>query len=142
MENKTYAQMTKEETTQLCEERGIDPTLPRKDIFAALKEWDEKGLRVEGEDGIEELEVDDSKDWQKVIFHSTREDDLGYLYVGLNGKGYYIKKEEEITVPKILLDGPIKDAVEIHEEPYKGMDGKIHYRIKKVHRFPYTIVND
>ncbi len=77
-----------------------------------------------------------------MIFHSTGEQDLPYVYVGHNGRGFYIPKEIEVDVPKYILESCIKDAVEDRIMPQTNpRDGSINWIVRKVQRFPYSIVN-
>jgi len=76
----------------------------------------------------------------KVIFHNTRENDLPYIFVGHNGRGYYIPKETEVDVPDYILNSCIKDAIEDRLLPETQMNGDIKWVIRKLQRFPYTIV--
>lgn len=79
---------------------------------------------------------------RKVIFHSTSETDIPYVPVGHNGRAFYLPKETPIEVPKYILDSCIKDAVEERMYPETNMQGDINWKIKKVQRFPYSIVED
>lgn len=76
----------------------------------------------------------------RVIFHNSSETDLPYVYVGHNGTSFYIPKDMEVDVPDYILDSCIKDAVEDRLYPYQNQDGSIDWRIKRVPRFPYTVV--
>ncbi len=128
------------EKRELDVEAGTD----RQDLIAALKladlgEGKGEGFVVESEDGFEE--IDPMDDTLKVIFHNTADNSVPYVHMGHNGKSYYARKEEEILIPKFLLDSCIKDAVETHEEGMRTPEGKTKWVAKKVQRFPYTIVN-
>lgn len=77
----------------------------------------------------------------KVIFHSTGEEDMPYVPIGHNGRAFYLPKEQEILVPKYLLDSCIKDAVEHRLMPKVETNGDVNWIVRKVQRFPYTIVD-
>jgi len=76
----------------------------------------------------------------RVIFHNTGENDMPYVFVGHNGTSFYIPKEVEVDVPDYILQSCIKDAIEDRLYPQQNMDGSITWRVKRVQRFPYTIV--
>lgn len=76
-----------------------------------------------------------------VVFHSSGENDAPYVFVGHNGACFYLPKEQEIDVPDFILKSCIKDAVEERMFPKVGIDGKIIWEVRKVQRFPYSIVN-
>jgi len=78
---------------------------------------------------------------RKVIFHSIGEKDMPYVFVGHNGKGYYIPKEVEVDVPKYILDSCIKDAVEDRLFPQTQIDGSIEWKSRRVQRYPYSYVD-
>ncbi|NIT57173.1 MAG: hypothetical protein GWN00_13350, partial [Aliifodinibius sp.] len=122
----------------------------RKLAIEAIKEADKAAVGdgfVEDEDGkktyVEKLkEEEPTLELVKVIFHSTGEQDLPYVYVGHNGRGFYIPKEIEVDVPKYILESCIKDAVEDRIMPQTNpRDGSINWIVRKVQRFPYSIVN-
>jgi hypothetical protein len=106
-----------------------------------LKSGKGKEVIVEGVEGEVE-KLDPNKDLVKVRFHNMLPTDPPYIFVGHNGRSYYIPKEEDIWVPRFLLDSVIKDAIEIHSDMQKRPDGKIIHIPKKIQRFPYTVVND
>ena len=131
----------------LVKERGLEVDLEnwdRKVAVEALQLHDVKTGKgteviVEDEDGKKE-ELDPMKKLVKVRFHNTREGEAPYVFIGHNGKSFYIPKEEDVLIPKYLLDSVIKDAVEFHSEMKKRADGKIMYIDKPFQRFPYTVV--
>jgi hypothetical protein len=122
----------------------------RKLAIEAIKEAERqivgtKGF-VEEEDGkktyVEKLkEEEPTLELVKVMFHSTGEQDLPYVFVGHNGRGFYIPKEIEVDVPKYILESCIKDAVEDRLMPKVDIDGSINWITRKVQRFPYSIIN-
>jgi len=114
----------------------------RKAMITALREHLLKDRLDEAkeinEDG--DLEpINQDKDMVKVIFHARNEQDLPYIFLGLNGKSYYIPRDKPVRIPKELIKGVVERSVEYHMEPIKEGE-QIRYRIKKVHRFPYTIL--
>jgi hypothetical protein len=116
----------------------------RRDAINAIKNFEEK-VAVEGmketKDYIEQLKEEQPKlELRKVIFHSTGEQDVPYVFVGHNGKAYYIPKEQEIDVPKYILDSCIKDAVEDRIMPKVHPNGDIEWVVRKVQRYPYSFV--
>jgi hypothetical protein len=76
----------------------------------------------------------------KVIFHRTQDMDAPYVFVGLNGVCFYIRRDEEIDIPKYLLDDVIKHAVEDKLMPQTNRDGTIVWITRKVQKYPYSIV--
>lgn len=76
----------------------------------------------------------------RVIFHNTGENDLPYVFVGHNGKSYYIPKETEVDVPDYILGSCIKDAIEERLIPEQQMNGDIRWITKRIQRFPYSII--
>lgn len=100
---------------------------------------DEEGAAVER---IEDLKLKGEKELMltKVIFHNTNDQDLPYVFVGHNGKAFYIPREVEVNVPDYILNSCIKDAVEERLIPQVGPTGDINWKTRKVQRFPYTIV--
>lgn len=76
----------------------------------------------------------------RVIFHNTSENDMPYVFVGHNGKSFYIPKETEVDVPDYILNSCIKDAVEERLLPEQQMNGDIKWIKRRLQRFPYTIV--
>lgn len=76
----------------------------------------------------------------RIIFHNTSEQDLPYVFIGHNGKAFYIPREKEVDVPDYILDSCIKDAVEDRLIPQVMQNGDINWVTRKVQRFPYTIV--
>lgn len=91
---------------------------------------------------IEEMkEKEPTLEMRKVIFHSITEQDMPYVFVGHNGRGYYLPKEQELDVPVYILDSCIKDAVEDRLFPETQTDGSIEWKSRRVQRFPYSYVN-
>jgi len=87
------------------------------------------------------LEMSNTK---RVIFHNTNEfgsspTQAPFIFVGLNGNGYYIPKDQEVDVPEVILNGPIKDAVKEDLINY-AKNGKWVHEWKKVRRYPFTVV--
>jgi len=91
---------------------------------------------------IEQMQEEDATlEVRRVIFHSISEQDMPYVFVGHNGKGYYLKKEIEIDVPVYILDSCIKDAVEDRLYPETQIDGSIEWKSRRVQRFPFSYVD-
>lgn len=141
-----YWKIKEEDLVKLAKQRDlfIDfSNISRKDLIDALKKSDllagssPEVLMENAEGDLEEIPPE--MKLRKVRFHNTREDDVNYVFVGHNGRSFYIPKERDVHIPQILLDSCIKDAVETHMEAYK-QDGKIMYRKKFVQRFPYTLI--
>jgi hypothetical protein len=76
----------------------------------------------------------------RVVFHNTSELDLPYIFVGHNGRAFYLPREVEIDVPTYILDSCIKDAVEDRLAQVVVQNGDIEWKVRKVQRFPYSIV--
>lgn len=77
---------------------------------------------------------------QRVIFHNTTENDLPFIFVGHNGRSFYLPRETEIDVPTYILNSCIKDAVEDRLVQVVLQNGDIEWKVRKIQRFPYTIV--
>lgn len=106
-----------------------------KDIVGKGYVEDPEGKRT----FIEEMkDANPTLELRKVIFHSTGEHDLSYVFVGHNGLSYYIPKEMEIEVPVYILNSCIKDAVEHRMYPKVEQDGTIVWLSRRVQRFPYS----
>jgi hypothetical protein len=116
----------------------------RRDAINAIKNFEEKAA-IEGmketKDYIDQLkEEQPTLELRRVIFHSTGEQDVPYVFVGHNGKAYYVPKEQEIDIPKYILDSCIKDAVEDRIMPKVHTNGDIEWVVRKVQRYPYSFV--
>lgn len=121
----------------------------RREAINKLKEYEAIKANksyIEEEDG-EVTYIDELKKKQpalellKVIFHSTGEQDLPYVFIGHNGRGFYLPKEVEIEVPVYLLKSCIKDAVEERMMPKVDRDGTINWIKRKVQRHPYSLAD-
>jgi hypothetical protein len=146
-----YWNLTIAAVKEMITERDLDMNLletpfNRKEAIKALqiddmKSGDGSDLLVEDEDG-QLIDVETRTEVIKVRFHNTIQDRTPYVYVGFAGKSYYIPKEEDIYIPKILIDAVINDAVETHTEMVTLANGKIQHVEKKIMRFPYTELHD
>lgn len=143
-----YAVLKNTQLTDLCSERDILLDRPiRGEMIKALMKWDmeqgeaEEMLEIDEEGEIVNSETKPEEETVKVTFHSKDEQDAPYVFVGLNGKGFYLPKETEIVIPKVLLN-VIDDAIEYRFEQFKDNQGRTKFRPKKIHRFPYTILHD
>ena len=142
-----YWRIKEEDLVKLANERnlGIDFTdISRKDLIDALKKSDllsgnSDEVLMEGEDG-RLAEIPAKMKLRKVRFHNTREDDVNYVFLGHNGRSFYVPKEQDVHVPQVLLDSCVNDAIETHMEPYK-QDGRIMWRKKYVQRFPFSVLD-
>jgi len=91
--------------------------------------------------GLEELKKDVPKLMlTRVVFHNTSELDLPFIFIGHNGRAFYLPREVEIDVPTYLLDSCIKDAVEDKMVQQVMSNGDINWIIRRVQRFPYSVV--
>jgi hypothetical protein len=114
----------------------------RKAAIDAIKLKCVEGEVKETQDHIAQLKVDKPKlELRRVIFHSIGEQDAPYVFVGHNGRGYYIPKEVELDVPVYILNSCIKDAVEDRLYPSTQMDGSIEWKTRRVQRYPYSYVD-
>ena len=124
-----------------------DSTYNRKEAIAQIIEFEQK---IENGEIVEEGKTGDVMEQLKkeipklrltrVIFHNTMENDMPYIFVGHNGRGFYIPKEQELDVPDYILNSCIKDAVEERLIPVSEMNGDIRWTKKRIQRFPYSIV--
>lgn len=131
-----YWKLPTEELQRICTELNIPfDGKSRKEAIAKIQAA--RGEIVEPKDEKKGMR---KEDFVVVIFHNKDEQDLPFVFVGLNGKSWYLPKEKEILIPKVLL-GVINDAVETKFVQKKAPDGRPYLEERKVHRFPYTIVN-
>jgi ribosomal protein S4E len=136
------------EVQQTLQDYGIDlKEYDRKVGIAAIIDFEKKiesgDIVLEGskKDALAELKKEMPKLMlTRVIFHNTMENDMPYIFVGHNGKGYYIPRETEVDVPDYILNSCIKDAIEERLIPVQQMNGDILWTKKKIQRFPYSIV--
>lgn len=105
----------------------VDPDAPKED-------------RATVYDNLKPDEIEGELMLTRVIFHNTSDQDLPYVFMGHNGKAFYVPREVEVDIPDYLLDSCIKDAVEERMIPQVLNDGDIKYVSRRVQRFPYTIV--
>jgi len=120
---KTAANRLKEEEVK----RGV-VTLPAKSEYDAPSALDEMKAK------------DPEMETMNVIFHRTSDLDAPYVFIGLNGVCFYIKRDEEIEIPKYLIDAVIKDAVEDRLTPVQQANGDINWITRKVQKYPYSLV--
>jgi hypothetical protein len=142
-----YWNMKDEEIKRLIEERELPYDLnefSRKTAIIALQIsdvylGDATDALEENEDG-ELVKTMRKKGYVKVRFHNTQDNDVPYLFIGHNGKAFYIPKEEDIWIPKYLLSSVIKDAIEMRSES-KKVGNKMVQTVKAFQRFPYTLLS-
>ena len=146
---KSYWNMDKEQLFNLCEEREIhfkeEPS--QKEIVRALFDWDkDQGslteVVVEDEEGklVRPSKIVEGMEMITVVFHNKDENDLPYVPLGLNGKFFYIPKDVEVRIPKVLITSVIDTAIETRTLTKKRSDGKIVYEYKNIKRFPYSVI--
>lgn len=137
------------ELVALLEDYGIaipkneNGSLNRKSAIESINEYEAR----DAEEKIAETEKKIEKEKAacpdlkliKVIFHSTGENDLPYVPVGINGAFFYFPKEREIKVPVYIIN-VLKDAVEDRMFPENTDRGRVEWKVRKVQRFPYSIV--
>ena len=111
----------------------------RKEAINKIKLAYVSGEVRETTDHVQDLK-DKGIDLRRVIFHSVGEQDIPYVFVGHNGRAFYIPKEVEVEVPFYILNSCIKDAVEDRLYPATQLDGSIEWRSRKVQRYPYSYV--
>ena len=136
------------EVQQTLADYGIDlEKFDRKTAINAIIDFEKKiesgDIVLEGSkmDAIAEMKKEIPKLMvTKVIFHNTMDNDMPYIFVGHNGKGYYIPREMEVDVPDYILGSCIRDAIEERLIPVQQMNGDIVWTKKKIQRFPYSIV--
>lgn len=117
----------------------LDGDYNRKAAIDKLKLALVKGEIKETKTMVEQMkEAEPTLEMRKVIFHSIGEKDMPYVFVGHNGKAYYIPKEIEVDVPVYILNSCIKDAVEDRLFPETQMDGSIEWKSRRVQRYPYS----
>jgi hypothetical protein len=145
---KSYWNTPKAKLLELCVEREIcfEEEPSQKEIILALFDHDKEHGTIEevleeDEDGVAEEVKRKREELITVIFHNKDEQDIPYVFIGLNGRSWYIPKDKEVTIPKILITSIIKDAVEVRITPRKNRLGKIVWEEKKVQRFPYSVVD-
>jgi hypothetical protein len=117
----------------------LDGDYNRKEAIDTLKLAPVKGEIKHTKLMVEQMkEAEPTLELRKVIFHSIGEQDMPYVFVGHNGKAYYIPKEVEVDVPVYILNSCIKDAVEDRLFPETQMDGSIEWKTRRVQRYPYS----
>ncbi len=144
---KNYWTLKDSEITDMLSEYGIDlEEYDRKKAIASIMDFEKKiasgDIILEGsqKDAIAELKKEIPKlRLTGCIFHNTMENDMPYIFVGHNGKGYYIPRETEVNVPDYILNSCIKDAIEERLIPVQQMNGDILWTKKRIQRFPYSI---
>lgn len=139
------------ETECLKREIHFEEKPDQRTMVHALFDWDKENgsleeAHMEDEDGKlamkEDLrKIDPERKMVKVIFHSKDEQDIPYVFIGLNGKAFYLPREKEIEVPRILLR-VLDDAIETKFIPRTTGDGKIVYDERRVQRFPYSVLGE
>jgi len=144
---KSFWNMKMEELERECLKREIhfEEKPDQRAMVHALFDWDKengelKEAMMEDEEGnVEEIKksADEDRQLVKVIFHSKDEQDIPYVFIGLNGKSFYFPRDIEITLPRMLLR-VVDDAIETKFIPRKTSDGRIVYDERRVQRFPYT----
>jgi hypothetical protein len=141
-----YNTVKTDELTAMILEREIETDdKTRAGMIKALKLHDvqtgagDETLELDEEGRVKALEAKLGIKLRKVIFHNVRQDEAPYVFIGHNGKAFYIPTEKEVYVPDYLLTSVIKDAVEDRMEPVK-MGDKIEWVTKKYRRFPYSLV--
>lgn len=117
----------------------------RKEAVGEIKIAEAKGGINEGvvedENGVVgKIAGKEKTEYWKVVFHNTATDDIPYVFVGHNGKAFYIPKEMEVIVPKYILMSCIKDAIEYKHVQITDTDGTITHKTRPIQRYPYTIV--
>ena len=80
----------------------------------------------------------------RVRFHNTDRQDakIKYIFVGVNGKSWYLPKEKDIMVPNFILNSAIKDAVETIADQVVHQDGSIEWVPRDIMRFPYQVITE
>ena len=145
---KSYWNMPKAKLYEICAEREIyfEEEPDQKGLIMALFDYDKENGTIdevfEADESGELAEIKRKQDELiTVIFHNKDEQDIPYVFVGLNGRSWYIPKDREVTIPKVLITSVINDAVEVKINPRKNREGKIVWEEKKVQRFPYSVVD-
>lgn len=152
-----YNTAKNEELMELAQVRGLDNTqfinesngqINRKALCDALRANDIENkrpidtvLETTDEEGAVTPITKIEKKAVQIIFYSMEENDMPYVMLGLNGKGYYIPKEVEVWIPHELVEGCLRNAV--MDKMIMDIDhkGNIRYKIKKVPRFQYNILD-
>lgn len=145
--NKSYWNMTKDSLKTIIEDRGIKDidTENRNEMVEALLAYDKNKGEV-AEAGVEndltgkEEEMPKEVPLVKVQFHNVREGEPPYVFLGHNGKSFYIPKEVPVIVPEFLLKSVVKDAIEHRLQPVVKSNGNIEYKATAVQRFPYSYI--
>ena len=70
----------------------------------------------------------------KVVFHNTAED-TGDIFLQLNGVGYQIQREEEVSIPPDVLGVADLAVITMFERDGKGKE-----LTRDIKRFPYSLV--
>lgn len=147
-----YMTWKDEDLLEKAKELSIDPEvftedgkLNRKTLVYMIKFADTKAGKgsetlVKSENGsIESLSKNARQ--VKIIFHNSDENDLPYVQIGLNGRAYYIPRNEEVWIPKEVLDGPIHDAIMERMKTVTDKFGNVNQEYKKVPRLTYQVLD-
>lgn len=131
-----YAKMKNEELLDVLFERGIEAPrddeekLIRKHAIALCMQWDER----HPEKYLKDPQV-------RVIFSRTRNDNASpYVFLGLNGRGYQVPYETEVSLPLSVLrvaDDAIEEHYETVTDPYTN---RVTVEKRTERKVPYTVI--
>lgn len=146
--NETLIDLAKTRGLNVESFKATNGSINRKALCDALRAQDIENKQPidvviekdEGEEGVHTLEVISEKAVQ-IIFYSMEENDMPYVQLGLNGKALYIPKEVEVWIPHKYIEGCLRNAVMDKMVMDIDRKGNIRYRIKKVPRFQYNILD-
>ncbi len=112
-------------------------TIKRGQLIQALKESDEDGDNFEtARQKDVQGHVEFMKGRCKILLH-TQEGDMGELpvYVGFNGKDYYIPRDQEVIVPQ-----GVYNVLRNSREGLISTDKEGNVTQRNTQRFPFTVL--
>ena len=147
MAKPNYRFMKNEELESHLKSREIpipmgEQGMNRSEAILALTESDDKMIMeaIDEKQAKELAEaVAESEDTVVITFHNQEgTNDSPYVFLGHNGKSFYLPREKELTIPRYLL-GVIEDAIEPALSQRTDDKGDIVTVQRNVPRFVYTV---
>lgn len=84
-----------------------------------------------------ESQASSAERWAIVIEEGRDQNDINPVYLGINGRGYSIKRGEVVEVPAEVI-GVLDTAIEARAVPIVGENGLVSgHKTREARRFPY-----
>lgn len=142
-----YQKMKNAELRRLCAERGVDIDLEsakRLDLVKALRNHDDQVAEEMGEDAVASTGKDDSekskmKGKVKILVPNIGGERSSHrpLFVGCNGRSWYIPLEQPVIVPK-----EVKNVLELAVRRVTQSTDSGRYVERNARRVPYQILEE